>query len=125
MFVVGLLYLPLVAVVKLSFLLFFQRIFHPNQKMKYCVRFGMFALGVFYIAMFFRLLFLCDPMRKSFNPILPGYCLEEDTITFSTGIFNTISDFYILLLPLPFIWGLKLEAGRKLRLMAVCSVGLL
>lgn len=42
-----------------------------------------------------------------------------------SGVFNTITDLYILLLPLPFIWDLKMRAGRKLRLMAVFSVGIL
>lgn len=52
-------YIPLVRVVKTSFLLFFKRIFLPRQKMKYCTRFGFLAIWVFYIALSFRSI-LCD-----------------------------------------------------------------
>ena len=46
-------------------------------------------------------------------------------IPYLSGVFNTVSDLYILILPLPFIWGLKLTVSRRLRLMAVFSAGIL
>ena len=119
------LYIPLVAVVKSSFLLFFERVFFPSQKMRFCTRFGLLSIWIFYIALFFRSVFLCDPLQKAFNPALPGHCSKKDVTPYLSGVFNTISDFYILFIPLPFIWGLKMKAGRKLRLMAVFSVGIL
>jgi hypothetical protein len=41
-----------------------------------------------------------------------------------TGIFNVISDVYILLLPIPMIWKLQTNFKRKMQLLAVFSVGL-
>jgi hypothetical protein len=118
-------YLPLVAVLKLVFLLFFERVFSPSRKLKFFTRGGMAAIVVFYIVIFFRSVFLCTPLQKAYNPALPGYCLKLAVLPYTTGVFNIISDFYILLLPLPFIWSLKMQTSRKLRLMAIFSVGLL
>jgi hypothetical protein len=118
-------YIPLVTVLKLVFLMFFERVFSPSPKLRYLTRGGMAAILIFYIIIFFRSIFLCDPVQKAYNPALPGHCLKFEILPYTTGVFNIISDFYILFLPLPFIWRLKLETSRKLRLMAVFSVGLL
>lgn len=118
-------YLPFVAALKCSLLLFFERVFFPSQKMKYCTRLGMLVIIVFQFALFFRALFLCTPLQKAFNPTLPGHCLREDILPYLSGVFNIVSDFYILFLPLPFVVSLKMAAVRKLRLVAVFSVGLL
>ncbi|KAL8906327.1 MAG: hypothetical protein Q9207_002102 [Kuettlingeria erythrocarpa] len=125
LFVSEIFYIPLVSVVKSSFLVFFERVFFPSQKMKYCARFGLVAIWVFYTALFFRSIWLCDPLEKVFNPTLPGHCLQKNVTPYLSGFFNTISDFYILVLPLPFIWGLNMKASRRLRLIAVFSAGIL
>ena len=93
--------------------------------MKLCTRFGLLAIWAFYIALFFRSIFLCDPLEKAFNPALHGHCLKKDVTPYISGVFNTLRDLYILLLPLPVIWSLNMKAARKLRLVAIFSVGIL
>ncbi|KAL8915999.1 MAG: hypothetical protein Q9172_006509 [Xanthocarpia lactea] len=55
---------------------------------------------------------------------MPGTCSHGYVTPYVSGVFNIISDFYILFLPLPFIWQLKMNMKRKIRVMAVFSVGL-
>ncbi|KAL2036380.1 hypothetical protein N7G274_010901 [Stereocaulon virgatum] len=124
LFVSEMVYLPFVAALKCSLLLFFERVVFLSHKIHYCSRLGMLIVVVFHLALFFRSLFLCIPLQKALNPTLPGHCLREDVLPYLSGIFNIVSDFYILFVPLPFLMGLKMAAGRKLRLIAVFSVGL-
>ncbi len=64
-------------------------------------------------------------MRRIWNPTVPGRCLDVTVLPYTSGIFNILSDFYILLIPWPFIWGPNMGRDRKLRLVAIFSVGLL
>lgn len=93
--------------------------------MKYCCRLGLLGIWMFYIALFFRGIFLCDPLEKVYNPAVPGHCLQKNIPPYLSGFFNTISDIYILVLPVPFIWKLNMKVSRKLRLIAVFSAGIL
>lgn len=118
------LYLALAAVIRLALILFFERIFFPNPKFKVYTRIGIFSCVIFYIALLFRSIFQCSPLQKVWDPLLPGHCISQAVGSYTTGIFNIISDLYILILPMPCIWALNLDIGRKLRIMAVFSVGL-
>ena len=125
MYIGEMLYLPLMAVIKLSLLLFFERVFFPNPKLKLWTRIGIISCVVFYTAIQFRAIFQCDPLQKIWNPLLPGHCLAQAVLSYTTGIFNFTSDIYILVVPMPLIWGLRLETSRKLRVMAIFGIGLL
>lgn len=93
--------------------------------MKYCARFGLAAIWVFYTALFSWAIFRCNPVEKAYNPSLPGRCLQKNINAYLSGAFNTISDLYILVIPVPFIWGLNMKVSRRLRLIAVFGVGIL
>ncbi|KAL8885709.1 MAG: hypothetical protein Q9215_006484 [Flavoplaca cf. flavocitrina] len=100
LFIAEILYIPLVSVVNLL------------------------GIWMFYIALFFRSIFLCDPLEKVYNPAVPCHCLQKNVTPYLSGVFNTISDLYILTLPVPFIWNLNMKVSRKLRLIAVFSAGI-
>jgi hypothetical protein len=125
LFVSELMYLPTVMVIKVTFFLFFERIFSPNKTMKWLIRGGIFAVVAFYIAIFFRSVFLCKPVALAWNPTLTGSCLKLEVTPYTTAVFNIISDIYILLLPMPLIWNLNLKTQRKMRLIAVFGMGIL
>ena len=112
-------------VVKITFFLFFERVFSPNTRMKWFIRLGIFLVVVFYVAIFFRSVFLCQPIALSWNPTLSGSCLKLEITPYTTAVFNIISDIYILVLPMPLIWNLKMKTHRKLRLVVVFSMGIL
>jgi hypothetical protein len=118
-------YLPTVMVIKVTFFLFFERVFSPNKTMKWLIRGGIFAVVAFYIAIFFRSVFLCKPVALAWNPTLTGSCLKLEVTPYTTAVFNIISDIYILLLPMPLIWNLNLKTQRKMRLIAVFGMGIL
>lgn len=52
-----------------------------------------------------------------------NFCKHLYTINVSQSAANLVSDFYLLVLPLPRLWGLKLEVKRKVGLCAVFAAG--
>lgn len=116
-------YLPTILAIKITFLLFFIRIFNADKRTRYMVYFGIFACTVFYTAIFFRTLFICSPIEKNWQPFAAGYCQPSTISAYTIGIFNAVSDIYILVLPLPLIWRLNMTVSRRIKVMAVFSLG--
>lgn len=72
-------------------------------------------------------LFRCTPPEKVWNDALPGKCIHDSMMMVDKviGGFNILTDFLILVLPVPMIWGLSMTKSRKLALSAVFGTGLL
>lgn len=71
------------------------------------------------------LIAMCKPREKIWNPLMPGHCFSYIANYQATGIINVISDFTILILPVPGLWKLHLPLKRKLGLIAVFATGFL
>ena len=51
-------------------------------------------------------------------------CLRpEKTLSVVVGVGNVLSDFYLILLPLPAVWGLQIPARRKLAILSMFLTG--
>ena len=69
---------------------------------------------------------MCNPREKLWNPLITdGHCFNSGTDFESSGIFNVISDFAILILPMPCLWKLQMPLRKKLLVMGVFATGFL
>lgn len=119
--------LPLLAVIKFSCLLSYWSIFKPNQKIRWALQASMTLLVCAYVGMFFASLFECWPLATNWEPAISrGHCLKpKGGVPYVSGTINVVSDIVVLVLPIPAIWSLKMDLRRKLRLVAIFSVGTL
>lgn len=125
-FIVQLLYQPTTLAIKLSVLICYHNIFSERGlSSQITIWFAIFACSVFYTVLFFCSLFYCNPIAKAYNPALPGKCMSFTALPWASGIFNVVSDLYIFILPIPFVWALRMKMTRKIRLLAVFSLGIL
>ncbi|KAI1340025.1 hypothetical protein F5Y15DRAFT_61891 [Xylariaceae sp. FL0016] len=68
---------------------------------------------------------ICQPFAYNWDLAIPGgYCGNSIISWTATGILNIITDMIVLMLPMPYLWGLELELFKKLVLMATFGVGL-
>ena len=118
-------YLVLAATIKLSCLFFYRRVFNPSRKMRGFIHGGIAIIILVYILMFFLTLFKCTPIAKNWNALSPGHCLPPKGLPYASGAINVVSDIFVLVLPLPCIWSLKLKLSRKLRVTAIFNLGIL
>ncbi|KAF2182386.1 hypothetical protein K469DRAFT_669767 [Zopfia rhizophila CBS 207.26] len=124
-FIVQLLYQPTTLAIKLSVLICYHNIFSQRgPASQISIWFGIFACSVFYIVLFFCSLFYCEPIAKAYNPALPGKCMSFTALPWASGVFNVVSDLYIMIFPIPFVWTLRVKMARKLRLLAVFGLGI-
>lgn len=65
------------------------------------------------------LLTKCQPLAYNWDKSLDGRCIDE-TLFYKIGTaINVISDFLILILPMPAIWSLNLPLSRRLHVATV------
>ncbi|KAG8531295.1 uncharacterized protein KY384_002923 [Bacidia gigantensis] len=67
----------------------------------------------------------CIPREKIWNPLITtGHCIDLKPTIIATGIFNIVSDFMILALPMVPIYKLQRPFKKKLRPIAVFAAGI-
>ncbi|KAF2678684.1 hypothetical protein K458DRAFT_408736 [Lentithecium fluviatile CBS 122367] len=118
-------YMPTILAVKLCLLLGYHRVFKVDRRSKWLIWIGVALNSAFYIAFFFLDIFRCRPMASAWNPAIKGKCIEWAFFPWTTGLFNIISDFYILAIPMPILAGMKgMDNKRRARLFAIFGLGL-
>lgn len=100
-----------------------MRVFKPDKIMKWLLYGGVGVCLTFYIGDFLWVIFECDPIAGAWNPMIKSTCHKEFVPGSSSGIFNLMSDLYILILPIPMVMRLHTTTKRKIRLFAIFSVG--
>jgi hypothetical protein len=81
-------------------------------------------LSLFYGITTFVKIFECAPRAKIFNMSLPGHCFDIGRILKTSGAFNSISDFFILLLPVQAVRKLQMSKQKKVLVVLVFTFGL-
>ena len=140
-------YCPIIVMVKISILLQYITLFvtHLRNFFHYSVHVLIWAnilyytiatlLYVFEVSIIFLLtsdrekahaadIRKCSPRQKMWNPAIAGHCFSKHQIGVSSGTVNVISDFSILILPIPIICRLQVPWSKKSLVFAVFGVGL-
>ena len=82
------------------------------------------SLVLYFVETIFEII-LCTPREKIWNPLLDGHCFNVYATFQSPAIFNVITDFAILVLPMPSVWKLQMSFRNKIAMTAIFGTGLL
>ena len=115
------LYCPVVFITKLSILVQLLHIFAPTRTGVnfYLCHFMIWFNFLFYTAIFFVAIFICNPRAKFWNPALPGKCVDINSVNIITSVINAVSDLVLLLLPIICVSRLQMDRRKKLGVIAV------
>ncbi|KAE9565854.1 hypothetical protein CGMCC3_g17391 [Colletotrichum fructicola] len=123
LYVGNLIYTVLQAAVKLSIVLFLGRVF-PSET------FRRIALGIQLVLLLHGTLFTipfaaqCVPVQSIWDrTITDRRCLNLQAVGYSSGGLAIAEDMAILLLPVPYLWRLKVSLRRRLAVIALFSMG--
>ena len=90
------------------------------------IQFWIWTIVLFYLIDTFREIFKCSPREKIWNKLLSGgHCLDSDAGFRASGIFNVISDFALLSIPMAALWRLQVPFKKKLLTMGIFAMGVL
>jgi hypothetical protein len=113
-------------VIKLSILCLYLRILGVTHKK---TRKGVWAIIVFVmgiaIAGIAVLFSFCSPASKLLYPSVPGTCDIRRIQFFIQALLQVLSDFLVLIPPIPLVLGLHLSRPKKIGFVAILCIGLL
>ena len=119
--------MPTILFTKASVLLQLLQIFVTEKRSGkwYILQTLIWGNAVFFILCFFLEIFECIPREKIWHPPLQGHCIDIQRTFVATAAINICSDFSILIMPLFWVWRLRLQMKKKAKISLVFTAGLL
>ncbi|RYP83963.1 hypothetical protein DL769_001269 [Monosporascus sp. CRB-8-3] len=130
--VVTCLYSVSAMLIKTSLLVLYLRVFQPVKSANISIWIGIGTIVLFYVICIITTSVYCNSNRwpNTANPVeflamqAESSCNRPQlTLSAAQGIFSTLSDVYVLIIPTILVWGLRLPLGRRIGICGIFLVG--
>ncbi len=111
------------AIIKISILLLYLRLFSASRKMRLATYFLLAFCTAYMVAFLLALGFGCRPLRKLVNPTIPGKCVSFNRHVRVQAYVNAVTDILVFLLPIPLAIRLQLPTRQKVALVLMFGIG--
>lgn len=114
--------------VKLSIFLLYLKLFTPSTTMRHLIYFGMVAIFLIHLTPTALIPAFCVPRGDDSwaAASFVSRCVKGSLYVAAAGaVLVTVSDLYILCLPIPAVWALQLSRKTKIRILMVFMTGAL
>ncbi|KAL8648062.1 MAG: hypothetical protein Q9226_006157 [Calogaya cf. arnoldii] len=120
-------YGPFVWMIKISLFFLYRQLFHPKQYFLYLVWAGVIVSGLFYWSSLIAAVALCAPRGDEtyIMAFASARCGKTKGLAVVMGVFNVLSDLYLLVIPIPPVLGLHLQPRKKIGLLILFATGIL
>lgn len=122
------LYGPVLFIIKMSLLLIYREIwrFDPPWMRRYTAA-GIVTFGLFYLAMTAAEIAMCAPRSGEdyIEALSSPRCQKTKALAISSGVFNVISDTYLLVLPIKPTWEIHGPISKRLSITIVFMSGIM
>ncbi|KAF2192978.1 hypothetical protein K469DRAFT_487038, partial [Zopfia rhizophila CBS 207.26] len=121
----AIIYGPFIFFTKCSILMMYLRLLIPTRwsPLWTTVHVFIFISGCFYTSITIVKIFQCSPQERIWDKKAPGHCIDLPVLLQVSGLFNTISDALILLVPVKAVWNLKMEWTKKVGVCTIFGIG--
>ncbi|KAI9158001.1 Satratoxin biosynthesis SC15 cluster protein [Paramyrothecium foliicola] len=109
--------------IKISALFLFARIFRQSVRFRRLLWILGVAVTCWLACTAVVPWFNCHPIRRTLDPMVPGYCFERMGWFYTSAFLNAFFDLVILVLPMPLIWRLHMTVQRKISITFVFTLG--
>ncbi|EFQ32649.1 uncharacterized protein GLRG_07663 [Colletotrichum graminicola M1.001] len=124
-FIVGVIYSPILALTKQSILVFLLRLSGIRNIVRNVVWFTAIFNISLTIATFLAIIFQCTPVEAFWNTSVPGQCIDKFALAITSGTLTVLTDIVIIGLPFYIFLGLKMGKKKKSWLMGVFALGII
>ncbi|ORY03759.1 hypothetical protein BCR34DRAFT_573318 [Clohesyomyces aquaticus] len=124
-YVESIVYGPVICCTKFSILLMYLRLLIPQRwsPLWTAVHVFIYICALFYTGLTLTKIFQCHPIERTWDKSIPGKCINTPVLLQVSGLFNTITDALILLVPIRAVWDLKMTIKKKVAVCAVFGIG--
>ncbi|KAK1492306.1 integral membrane protein [Colletotrichum abscissum] len=117
-------YCPAAYFTKVTLLLLEARVFAVHERVSRGIKVFIVTLLICYIPIQILKTVICLPVSAFWNPKTPNpRCLNQRKIFIADLSLAIITDFFILVLPVPLLWGLRMPLRKKLKVAALLGAG--
>lgn len=107
----------------MSIILYYRQL-SPQKWWRWSVHATGFVVGSYCIALFFAVIFACNPIRKSWDvTVTGGSCIDVLSMFKATASLGIVTDLVMLGLPFPLILQLNMKIPQKLGVIFVFIIG--
>lgn len=115
-----------ICVAKLAILCLYRRVFSGYPRSSFDV--AVIVLGVllvlYYVATVIAKILECIPPARAWDNSIPGHCVDVLMLVNVDGVFNVVTDFIILIMPLRVVWNLNMKITKKLSVVLAFTFGI-
>lgn len=124
----GYLYMVAITLAKVSLLVFLYRIFHVDKGFRITAWVTGAILGIWATTAVLLAIFACRPVKASWNlSLLMDPKTKCNPKAYNTenvyGFCNVITDFVLMVMPIPLVWNMQLGSQRKIGIVLVFATG--
>jgi hypothetical protein len=116
-------YLPAAYFTKVTLLLIIARVFRVKRAVAKSIYIFIAALFFAYLPMQISKTFICSPIKAFWDDRVHGSCLQQRKIFIADTTVGFVTDFIILILPIPLIWSFNASLWKKVKIAAVLGAG--
>lgn len=116
---------PALGLIKCSFFIQYYLLFRPLRWVRISVWTGAIISAVFYAAVTVTAFVLESPWpgESSLEGLLSWHYLKFAQFSIPTGVIGMLVDWYLLMLPIPAVWTLKMSTSKKLGVLVIFMTG--
>ena len=115
-------YIVAIAMVKISVLFFYRRIF-PSRRFLIILRIVGGFIMCYSTVQLLVFVFECIPIRGAWDPLIQAKCIHVNDMFIAMSAFDVLTGVMTLCLPIPLIWQLHVSKRSKIHLMGIFILG--
>ncbi|KAI3329194.1 hypothetical protein HD806DRAFT_548325 [Xylariaceae sp. AK1471] len=112
-----------IALAKFTILAFYWRLFSIRARIPIFIL--TFLVFIWLVSLFLLALLSCSPIRAQFDlSVTTAKCIDRSKVYLGGSLVNTIGDFVLVLMPLPYVLRLKASLGQRIVFIGIFALGI-
>ncbi|KAL8677798.1 MAG: hypothetical protein Q9186_005805 [Xanthomendoza sp. 1 TL-2023] len=108
---------------KLSILLFYNRLF-PFRTFHLVSLITIIASILWWVGVMLTAFLHCRPFAYYWDRSIPGgHCVNDNLIGYTITSFNIVTDLIVLILPIPWLWGMNMAVPKRMAVVGLFVLG--
>ncbi|KAL8923260.1 MAG: hypothetical protein Q9172_003202 [Xanthocarpia lactea] len=108
---------------KLSILFFYNRLFPSRTFYIVCLVTGVASI-LWWIGLMLTAFLHCRPLAYYWDRSIPnGHCVNNNLIGYTITSFNIVFDFVVLIMPIPWLWGMNMAIPKRMAVVGLFVLG--
>ncbi|KAH8881221.1 hypothetical protein GQ53DRAFT_848384 [Thozetella sp. PMI_491] len=121
--IVQMLYIFIQVFTKIAILLLLGRVF-PTRGFQLIIKIGSALLVLHGVIFFFIDAFQCVPVSSIWDrTITAKRCVDITALGYAGAVFSIVEDLLLLLIPVPWVWGLQMNTRKRIGVLVLFSLG--